>query len=169
MWIGAGTSLDSIELAARLGIGLMLPTVFGKPEDFQPMVRHYQQKWEEYGHDPADRRIAACSHAWVAQDSVSARRQWEPRYKAYIDWVNQLIATSTGRPEIGLGKFDYEDRCRTTAIAGSPAEVANRIGEIAEVLNLDTYLLKFDMGGMPFAEIATAIELAGAEVIPQLG
>ena len=168
MWVGAGTSLDSIELAARLGLGLMLPTVFGKPEDFRPMVDHYRAKWEEHGHDPRHQRVAACSHAWVAKDSAAARKQWEPRYKTYIDWVNQLIADSTGRPDISLGVFDFEDRCRTTAVCGSPAEMAHRINEIADILGLDTYLLKFDMGGMPYPEIAEAIALCGSEVLPQL-
>lgn len=168
MWIGAGTSLDSIDLAARLGLWLMLPTVFGTPEGFRPIVDHYIQKWEEYGRDPADRRIGSCSHAWIGKDSASARKQWEPRYGAYINWVNALIAESMGRSDVSIGAFDFDERCRTTAICGSPAEVANRINEIKELLSLDTYLLKFDMGGMPHADVARTIELAGAEVLPQL-
>ena len=44
-----------------------------------------------------------------------------------------------------------------------------RVGvSLRELLHLDTYLLMFDMGGMPLDRIAGAIEMVGAEVIPQL-
>jgi hypothetical protein len=42
------------------------------------------------------------------------------------------------------------------------------MSELQELLHLNTYLLMFDMGGMPLDRIAGAIETVGAEVIPQL-
>ena len=49
-----------------------------------------------------------------------------------------------------------------------PAEVVDRIGQMRDLLHLDTHLVKFDMGGMPHDEVAATIERFGAEVIPQL-
>ena len=169
MWIGAGTSPESIELAARLGLWLMLPTVFGTPELFRPMVDLYIRRWEEHGRDPADRRIGCCAHAWVAPDEATARREWEPRYRAYVEWVNELFRVSSGLPDgQGLGTFDFEERLRTIAICGTPAQAVDRIRSISEVLSLDTFLLMFDMGGMPLPDVLRTIELVGAEVLPHL-
>ncbi len=169
IWVGAGTSPDSIELAARLGLWLMLPTVFGTPELFRPMVELYEERWEAHGHDPAQRRIGCCSHAWVDRDESRARARWEPRYRAYVEWVNELFRVSTGMADgQGIGAFDFEERCRTIALYGSPAQVVDRMEEIREVLHVDTHLLMLDMGGMPWDELAPAIELIGSDVLPGL-
>lgn len=167
MWVGAGTSMESIDLAARLGLWLMLPTVFGTPETFRPVVDRYEEQWEANGHHPADRRVGMCSHAWVAADYASARSVWEPRYREYVEWVNRLIIESSGRTNVSLGEFDFEDRCRTLALCGSPAQLVDRMHELQELLHLDTYLLMFDMGGMPHAEVQRTIELVGTSVVPQ--
>lgn len=168
VWVGGGASLESVDLAARLGLGLMLPTVFGTPETFRPMVERYEERWAHHGHDPAGRRVGCCSHTFVASTRAEARRIWEPRYRAYIEWVNELVVRSTGGRATGLGGFDFDERCATTAICGSPAEVVDRMGELRECLHLDTQILMFDMGGLPDAELRAVIELAGAEVLPKV-
>lgn len=165
VWLGAGASPDSVDLAARLGLWLMLPTVFGTPEMFAPMVELYEQRWEAYGHDPADRRVGCCSHAHVARTTQEARAAWEPRYRRYMTWVTELASASAGRPS-GLGTFDFDALCRHTALCGSPEQVVDRMGEIRELLHLDTQILMFDMGGLPEPELFATIELTGAEVIP---
>ena len=131
--------VSPLDLAARLGLWLMLPTVFGTPELFRPMVDLYIRRWEEHGRDPADRRIGCCAHAWVAPEEATARREWEPRYRAYVEWVNELFRVSSGLADgQGLGTFDFEERLRTIAICGTPAQAIDRIRSISEVLSLDT-------------------------------
>src|SRR4029078_12698676 len=119
--VGAGASWTSVELAARLGLWLMLPTVFGKPEHFVPMVELYEQRWVEHGHDPAQRRIGCVSPAVVDRDAAAAKRRWEPRYRAYIEWVNDLQSRSSEGRNRGLGGFDFEALCRGAGVGGSPA------------------------------------------------
>jgi alkanesulfonate monooxygenase SsuD/methylene tetrahydromethanopterin reductase-like flavin-dependent oxidoreductase (luciferase family) len=70
-----------------------------------------------------------------------------------------------------VGRFplhDFDTMNSTIAICGSPAEVVDRMGEAREALHLDTHILMLDMGGIPDDELFPAIELAGAEVLPQL-
>ena len=165
IWLGAGASPDSVDLAARLGLGLMLPTVFGTIEMFRTAVELYETAWERYGRDPADRRIGCCSHCFVHRDDATARRIWEPRYRVYIEWVNELQRTSSGRRGSGMGDFDFEALIANTALCGSPQHVIDRMGTIADALHLDTHILMFDMGGLPDDELFTTIALAGTEVI----
>lgn len=171
IWIGAGLSVESIDLAARLGCWLMLPTVFGTWPMFRPIVDRYIEQWEAYGHDPAQRRIGCCSHAFVAHDSADAKRRWAPRYLHYLESVihwQQLSAQRAGAPENRFPLQDFDTMAATIAICGSPAEVVDRMGQAREQLHLDSHLLMFDMGGIPDHELFPAIELAGAEVLPQV-
>ena len=51
---------------------------------------------------------------------------------------------------------------------GSPAKMVDRLCALAELLTLDTQLLKIDMGGMPEEEGLAMIELFGTDVLPLL-
>jgi alkanesulfonate monooxygenase SsuD/methylene tetrahydromethanopterin reductase-like flavin-dependent oxidoreductase (luciferase family) len=112
IWAGVGASHESIDLAARLGLWLMLPTVFGTIEMFRKAVDYYEERWEHYGHLASAKRIGCCSHTFIHHSSATARTIWEPRYRAYIEWVNALTYQSTnGENAGGLGSFDF-DRLR---------------------------------------------------------
>ena len=165
VWIGAGASRDSIDLAARFGLRLMLPTVFGTIELFRPQVEYYLERWDHYGHPIEGRRIGSCHHCFVHADSAEARRRMEPRYRAYIEWVNALQSWSSDGAMAGLGAFDFERLISTTALCGSPAEVTDRMASIRETLHLDTQILMFDMGGIPDNDLRDVIELAGSDVV----
>jgi hypothetical protein len=52
--------------------------------------------------------------------------------------------------------------------AGGPNEVADRILHLHQLLGHDRQILQMDVGGMPHATYLKAIELLGAEVLPQL-
>jgi alkanesulfonate monooxygenase SsuD/methylene tetrahydromethanopterin reductase-like flavin-dependent oxidoreductase (luciferase family) len=166
IWAGVGASADSIDLAARLGLWLMLPTVFGTVEMFRKAVDFYEDRWAHYGHPETEKRIGCCTHTFVHENSQDARRIWEPRYRAYIEWVNELQFRSSGGALAGLGGFDFDELTKNTALCGSPNEVIDRMGRIAETLHLDQQILMFDMGGMPDQELFTSIELVGSTVIP---
>jgi alkanesulfonate monooxygenase SsuD/methylene tetrahydromethanopterin reductase-like flavin-dependent oxidoreductase (luciferase family) len=169
MWIGGGSSQESVDLAARLGWKLMLPSAFGRPAFFEPIVDRYLEQWESYGHRHAP-EVGAAWHMFVTPDSQVARKQWEPRYRAYHEWMQQLLGqVNPAIPAHNAHAFDFE--WLTTegpAIVGSPAEVTERLAALSAQLHLTTHLLYMDMGGMPAAELAEAIDLTGDQVIPAL-
>jgi alkanesulfonate monooxygenase SsuD/methylene tetrahydromethanopterin reductase-like flavin-dependent oxidoreductase (luciferase family) len=169
LWIAGGGSPDSVDLAARLGWKLMLPSAFGNPDFFMPVVDRYLTGWADAGHR-REPEIGACWHVFLAGDSQEARSTWEPRYRAYSEWMQRLLAVvNAGVPSYQARPFDFGWlTTKGPAIVGSPAEVVQRIGELAEKLKVTTHLLYMDMGGMPEAEVARAVELAGSAVIPQL-
>ena len=168
VWLGAGTSPDSIDLAARLGLWLMLPTVFGTPEMFVSMVERYERKWEEFGHDPADRRIGCCSHAHLAATTEQARAEWEARYLHYFASVLAWQKESAAVAGVEFPNFplqDFDTMCATIALCGSPEHVAERMAEFRELLHLDTHLLMFDLGGLPHDDVTAQLDLAGSELL----
>ncbi|GAA4752681.1 LLM class flavin-dependent oxidoreductase [Nocardioides endophyticus] len=169
MWIGGGSSLESVELAARLGWKLMLPSAFGDPSFFVKVVEHYLAIWEQAGWD-WEPEIGAGWHVWVGEESQKARDQWEPRYGAYHAWMNDLLSVvNPAIPPQNKRPFNFEWlTTKGPAIVGSPDEVVERISVLSEQLHVTTHLAYMDMGGMPESELFEAIQLFGDKVIPQL-
>lgn len=169
VWIGGGASESTAELAARLGLDLMLPSAFGNPEMFVPVVESYRERFASYGH-PREPRVGACWHVNVGTTSQSARERWRPRYQAYFELMKEIVTRVNPDPPAFIHKpFDFDFlTSRGPAVVGSPDEVADRLNRCARMLTADTNLVYLDMGGQPAAEYRDMVELLGSEVIPQL-
>ncbi|NKB98220.1 MAG: LLM class flavin-dependent oxidoreductase [Pseudomonadales bacterium] len=165
VWIGGGTSNESIDLAARLGCPLMLPSVFAPPEAFAPMADRYREQWALAGHSGTP-IVGACCHAHVMPDSQVARKNFRVWYQNYWEWVQSLIKSYT--PHAEAFSFDYERLAAGPALVGSPAEVVQRIEKSRELLGLDRMIFMFDLGGIPDEVLFPTIELFGAEVMSQV-
>jgi alkanesulfonate monooxygenase SsuD/methylene tetrahydromethanopterin reductase-like flavin-dependent oxidoreductase (luciferase family) len=169
LWVGGGASESSLDLAARLGLDLMLPSAFGNPAMFVPIVEKYRERYAAYGHAHQP-RIGACWHLNVAATSQAARERWQPRYQAYFELMTSIITRVNPDPPPFVKKpFDFDFlTTKGPAIVGSPDEVADRLSSCAQMLGADTNLIYIDMGGQPAAEYRDMVELIGEKVIPQL-
>ena len=165
VWVGGGSSTRTVDLAARLGCPLMLPSVFAPPAAFVPVVERYREQWAEAGHSDHP-IVGACSHMHVARDGNQARRQFRVWFENYWTWVQQLIQDYT--PKAEALPLDYEAIIRGPAIVGSPAEVVDRIEANAELLGLDRAIFMLDLGGIPDDVLFPTLELLGSQVLPQL-
>ena len=163
LWIGAGGSEHSFDLAAELGVHLMVPSVFGSVTNFLPMVARYKERFAEAGHAKENMKIGSCVHAFVTQDSQDARKKWFPYYDNYLRWVGDLLATQKAPPPIDFKADNFIDG---PAMCGSPAQVIDMLGEHLGHLEVDLHLAMFDPGGLPEADLRNSIELYGQEVIP---
>ena len=166
VWIGGGSSTESVDLAAELGFPLMLPSVFAPPEAFAPIADRYREQWAKAGHEGPP-VVGACCHTHVAPDSQTARRQFRVWYENYWSWVQQLIKDYT--PHARSVTFDYDQLLAGPAVVGSPAEVVERIGRNRETLGLDRMIFMFDLGGIPDDALFGTLELFGSDVIPHVG
>jgi alkanesulfonate monooxygenase SsuD/methylene tetrahydromethanopterin reductase-like flavin-dependent oxidoreductase (luciferase family) len=168
-WIGGGSSRDTAELAGRLGLKLMLPSAFGRPNKFVEVADIYRESFVASNH-PGKPEVGACWHGWVAHNSQDAIRRFEPRYRAYHSFTQQLIKRVNPNPPAYLtAPFDYELlHTKGPAIVGSPAEFVDRLYKLDRLLGADLNLIKMDMGGVPSQEFLEMLELVGNEVIPAL-
>ena len=162
MWIGGGSSTHTIDLAAELGFNLMLPSVFAPPQMFAPMVERYRERHVAAGHDHAP-VVGACCHTFIGPSSEAAQAAFEPAYRQYWDWVQELIANYTpGAPSL---PFDFETLLEGPALVGNAEHILERIGMWDELLDLDRLITMFDLGGQPTPAVLEAIEAFGTQVV----
>jgi len=168
-WIGGGSSPETAKLAGRLGVSLMLPSAFGRPDKFIPIADLYREAFAEAGHKHAP-CVGACWHGWVARTDAIARERFEPRYRAYHAFNQAVIrSVNPNPPPYVTTPFDYELlSTKGPAIVGAPTKVADRLIELSELVGADLNLIKMDMGGVGREEYLEMVELLGAEVMPQL-
>jgi alkanesulfonate monooxygenase SsuD/methylene tetrahydromethanopterin reductase-like flavin-dependent oxidoreductase (luciferase family) len=165
IWLGGGSSPETADLAARLGFHLMLPSAFGNPAVFRDVVQRFLEAYSDEGH-ATRAKIGACWHVNVACKSQDAKARWEPRYRLYHQWMNELLGRINPALPRHMKPFDYDWlTTKGPAIVGSPAEVVDRIERLSELLDVDTHLIYMDMGGMPEGEFLDMIGLFGGEVI----
>ncbi len=158
--VGGGLSTISCDLAADLGLPLTLPSLFRYPEDYVPIVDRYRERMTAKGF--ADRiSVSYPSHVHVAKTSQEARARWRPYLENYVRLAIHCRG-SFGRP------LEYEGMLDGPAICGSPAEVADRIASINEMLGLEIHYLVADLGGLPAALLREVLELFGSEVMPRI-
>ena len=162
VWIGAG-SRATAELAADLGCWLMLPSVFGRPEMFVPIVDIYRERWESIGREWTDARVGACSHIFVGETSQHARQSWEPYYRNYWHFVGGILGEGSRWPD-----FDMAELLQGPGICGSPEEVLQRVGEWRDAFGHTRHLFMFDLGGIQEPELMESLERFGADVLPHI-
>jgi len=151
IWVGGGLSTVSADLAADLGLRFMLPSLFRWPVDYQEIVDHYRQRATANGFG-ARIEVGFPTYVHVAPTSQEARRRWRPYLEAYRDFALGLRG-SFGRP------VDYDSLLVGPAIAGSPAEVAERVAAVDRTLGLSRQLFLLDVGGMPQSLAIESMEL----------
>jgi alkanesulfonate monooxygenase SsuD/methylene tetrahydromethanopterin reductase-like flavin-dependent oxidoreductase (luciferase family) len=168
-WVGGGSSPDTAKLAGRLGLNLMLPSAFGRPDKFLPIAEIYREAFAAAGHKHAP-RVGACWHGWVAKTDALARERFEPRYRGYHAFNQRVIrSVNPNPPAYVTSEFDYDLlSTKGPAIVGSPARFADRLITLSELVGADVNLIKMDMGGVGREEYVDMVELLGSEVVPQL-
>jgi alkanesulfonate monooxygenase SsuD/methylene tetrahydromethanopterin reductase-like flavin-dependent oxidoreductase (luciferase family) len=175
VWIGGGSSAESVDLAARLGLPLMLPSVLAPAEAFLPLVDRYRERFAPSVHGVAP-RVGAVSHVHVARDRETARSRWRPHHLRYLEWVaNELVpwaGANLGPRDAQMPqhvRFDFDELCeKGPALCGGAAEVAERIEAMRDALGLDLHLAMFDHGALPEAPLRDCLERYGSEVLPRL-
>ncbi|MBB5801725.1 alkanesulfonate monooxygenase SsuD/methylene tetrahydromethanopterin reductase-like flavin-dependent oxidoreductase (luciferase family) [Saccharothrix ecbatanensis] len=152
VWIGSGSAV-SADLAVELDLPLMLPSTLRDPSTHRSVVERYRAALGGAG------RVALPSHVFVAPTAAGARAMWRPHLAAYAEFAD---------PWRGDGDVNLDALMDGAAVCGDPAEVAERLNGLTELLGLDAQLVMVDIGGMPHQAVLDTIRLFGREVLPNL-
>ncbi|SFI86536.1 hypothetical protein SAMN02799624_02411 [Paenibacillus sp. UNC496MF] len=102
------------------------------------------------------------SHGYAAETTRAAKDEFFPRYAAYM---NRFLAM---RGRGGVDRQDFERMAgpETALAVGSPQQIFEKMLHQRELFGHDRHIVQLDIGGMPFARVAKAIELLAADVAP---
>lgn len=162
VWVAVGGTPMSVVRAATLGLPLTLAIIGGQPARFKPLVDLYDEAWEAAGHDPAARRLAINTHAFVAPTRHDADRAFAA---PYLQVMNR-IGRERGWPPAGREQYDALTAPDGAVALGSPEEVAEKILMEHELFHNQRYIGQFSVGAVEHQDVMKSIELFGTEVAP---
>ncbi len=166
IYVAAG-SLKSVELPARLGIGVVITTLAVDNDVLANMCDHYRAIWSECGHEHSP-MITILSHVPCAATSQAAFNHLK---KYQFDFQRWVFAKRFGvnAKDVELPPRIMELEKATSAIVvGSPQEVTDRISHQVELSGCDRFIYQGDYGGQPWPVVMDSLRLFATEVMPQL-
>lgn len=163
LWVGVGGSPESAERAGRLGAGMAIAILGGDPADFGPLAGIYREAAVRAGHGGDNIRIGITGHGYVAPTAEQAIEEFYPYYLNY----RKSISPNKGHSfDMSRAEFAAALQPGHALAVGSPQQLIEKILYQHELFGHSRYMAQIDIGGLPFAKTAAAIELLASEVAP---
>ncbi|WP_238653114.1 LLM class flavin-dependent oxidoreductase [Paenibacillus piscarius] len=163
LWVGIGGSAESAAKAGTLGTGMAIAILNGSPEPFRHLAESYRSAGAAAGHQPEDLKIAITSHGYIAKTAEQALDEYYPYYYSYRNAISPSPGQEYRVPRSEFGGFTSPDN---TLAVGSPQQIIEKILYQHELFGHHRFMTQLDIGGLPYAKVAAAIELLATEVAP---
>ncbi len=162
IWHGSATSRESVDLAARYGDPLFSANVTNPIEPYAELIRYYRERWEAYGHDPADAVVGAGTAGYyAARNSQDAIDTYRPVFTAQLAFQKKL-----GLAPVFHTLEDYIER--SSALIGSPQQIIDKVHRYHEQFGHSVMHLHADAGGLTDDQHRDALELFQSDIAPVL-
>ncbi len=162
VWHGSATSRESVDLAARYGDPLFSANVTNPIEPYAELIRHYRERWEHYGHDPAAAVVGAGTAGYYAtRTSQQALATYRPIFEAQT-----ALQRSFGLEPVYGSLEDFVER--SSALIGSPQQVIEKVHRYHEQFGHSVLHLHAEAGGLTDRQHRDSLELFQAEIAPEL-
>jgi alkanesulfonate monooxygenase SsuD/methylene tetrahydromethanopterin reductase-like flavin-dependent oxidoreductase (luciferase family) len=162
VWHGSATSKESVDLAARYGDPLFSANVTNPIEPYAELIRHYRERWEHYGHDPADIAVGAgTAGIHVARTSQEAIATYRPVFEGNVAFHKRL-----GLEPVFPTIEDFVER--SSALIGSPQQIIDKVHRYHEQFGHTVLHLHAEAGGLTESRHRDSLELFQSEVAPVL-
>jgi alkanesulfonate monooxygenase SsuD/methylene tetrahydromethanopterin reductase-like flavin-dependent oxidoreductase (luciferase family) len=162
VWHGSATSKESVELAAFYGDPLFSANVTNPIEPYAELIQYYRERWEFYGHDPADALVGAGSAGYyAAKNSQEAIEVYRPIFNARLAMFQKL----------GLDPVFHslEDAIeRSSILVGSPQQIIDKVHRYHERFGHEVMHLSADADGLTEAQHRGTLELFQSDIAPVL-
>ncbi|MGW9111750.1 LLM class flavin-dependent oxidoreductase [Microbacterium sp. NPDC055683] len=158
VWAAVGGTAASVVRSASLGLPMYL-AILGAPARFRPLAELYRAHTAP---EAVSARIGITSHLHVGETTRRARDAFFPAYAGYI---------GQNMPRVGLldrAAFDAWAGPDGALLAGSPAEIVDKILWEHELIGHTRFLAQVGLGGLSQAETLRSIELLATKVLPEV-
>ena len=176
----ATSSLEGVELGARLGVNLFLPIHTRAPEQVVEYAGAYWEGLKKHGHDSKTREIGVLTPMHLAATTSAAKARCEAGVMSYFKTINDMRLDYTDwltRRGVELpsrlrtaagGQVSFETICDKHAVIGDSRLAVERIRELTEKTGATNLLTWFNIGTVPHALVKESMERFAAEVMPRL-
>ncbi|MFE2967408.1 LLM class flavin-dependent oxidoreductase [Streptomyces sp. NPDC059340] len=162
VWHGSATSKESVDLAARYGDPLFSANVTNPIEPYAELIRYYRERWEHYGHDPADIAVGAgTAGLYAARTSQEALAAYRPVFEG-----NLAFQKSLGLEPVFPTLEDFVER--SSALIGSPQQIIDKVHRYHERFGHTVLHLHADASGLGDAQHRDSLERFQSQVAPVL-
>lgn len=162
VWHGSATSRESVDLAARYGDPLFSANVTNPIEPYAELIAYYLERWEHYGHDPADALIGAGTAGYyAAKNSQDAVETYRPIYNARL-----ALFRSVGVEPVFHTLEDAIER--SSILVGSPQQIIDKVHRYHDRFGHEVMHLHADGDGLTREQHRDTLELFQSEIAPVL-
>lgn len=165
IWVATGGHVESTIKIAQAGLPIVYAIIGGNPKYFQKLIQAYREIGSEAGFVADQLKVGAHSWGWIAEDGDQAVREYFHPTKQVVD------AISKDRPhwqEMTYEQYLEQVGPNGAMFVGDPDQVAEKLIQMIETLQLDRFMLHLPLGSMPHDQVLKAIELFGKEVAPKV-
>jgi alkanesulfonate monooxygenase SsuD/methylene tetrahydromethanopterin reductase-like flavin-dependent oxidoreductase (luciferase family) len=176
----ATSSLDGVEVAARLGINLFLPIHTRTPEQVAEFASAYWSGLARHRHERRGKELGLLVPLHLAKTTGQARRRAEAGIMSYFKtisdmrvdytkWLNRRGVELPARLRTAAGAIvSYDTVCERHAVVGDSALVVDTLRRLVETSAASQLLVWMNIGNMPHALVIESMEQFAAEVMPKL-
>jgi alkanesulfonate monooxygenase SsuD/methylene tetrahydromethanopterin reductase-like flavin-dependent oxidoreductase (luciferase family) len=163
----SSSSLESVEIPAKMGFNLVMTGLAFDLDQLRPMVDRYHELWAAAGHAHKP-KVTLLAHVHVAEKSQDAIDHLS---KYQFDFQRWVFAKRFGMdPDdvklppriINLGHSECVIAC------GSAQQVVDKISQLVELSRCDRFIYQGDYGGQPWTSVMSSLELYAAHVLPKI-
>jgi alkanesulfonate monooxygenase SsuD/methylene tetrahydromethanopterin reductase-like flavin-dependent oxidoreductase (luciferase family) len=166
VWHGSATSLNSTELAARHGDPLFSANAIQPSEAYARLIRHYRERFAEYGHDPRTAHVGAGSGGlFIADTTQEAVARFKDYYEARVRQNHKPHLE--GRPGYNTPFRTIEEAvAHGPHLIGSAQQIIDKILGFHNAYGHDLQSITVDSSGLPLAGQTDQLRRFAEEVAP---
>jgi alkanesulfonate monooxygenase SsuD/methylene tetrahydromethanopterin reductase-like flavin-dependent oxidoreductase (luciferase family) len=181
VWMAATTSVESFELSGRYGFHMMLIPFLNEVEELRAKMQAYFRARKAAGHDPSTARVLGVYHTYVGESTAQSHAAAAQGLAEYNSAAREAHNLTSGmadpesyrsherhREQMKVLTFDeLVDQSRV--LAGTPAEVCDKLEYVRERLYLTDMAGNFALGGLTDAQTRASMRRFMEHVAPKMG
>lgn len=176
----ATSSLDGVEVGARLGINMFLPIHTRTPEQVVEYANAYWVGLKQHGHNLQERELGLLVPMHLAATTAEAKARSEAGVMSYFktildlrldytDWLNRRGVDLPARLRTAAGTtVGFETVCEKHAVIGDASLAVDKIKKLIEETGAKHLLTWFNIGTVPHALVMDSMERFTRDVMPKL-
>ncbi len=176
----ATSSLDGVEVGARLGINMFLPIHTRTPEQLVEYANAYWAGLKDHGHDPQQRELGLLVPMHLAATTAEAKARSEAGVMSYFktildlrldytEWLNRRGIELPARLRTAAGTMvGYETVSDKHAVIADAPLALEKLQALCARTGASQLLCWFNIGTMAHADVEDSMRRFAGDVMPKL-